>query len=284
MSVELHCHTTFSDGSLSVRETLILAKEKGVTHLAITDHDTTGGIETALELGSSLGIEIIPGIEISAYDFRREKRAHILGYFVQPEHEALKKLCEPLIARRQEASHKMVEILSDAGYKITWEQVLPYAGDTGVFKQHIMHALVTAGYSNSIFSNLAQTLFSRGEGSHPRGVAYVPLKYIDVIEAIQAVRSAGGVPILAHPGQYDNLPAVPEWVNAGLKGLEVKHPAHDAETEQRVNRLAQDFKLIATGGSDFHGLYSEHSFSLGEKNPWIKSVQALEEKVPNQSC
>ncbi len=280
MSVELHCHTTFSDGSLSVRETLALAKKKGVTHLAITDHDTTGGIETAVELGHSLEIEIIPGIEISAYDFKRRKRAHILGYYVQPEHEALKKLCSPLIARRQEASRKMVEILSDTGYKITWEQVLHYAGEGGVFKQHIMHALVAAGYSSNIFSNLAQTLFSRGEQGQPRGIAYIPITYIDAIEAIQAIRSAGGVPVLAHPGQYDNLPAVPEWVNTGLEGLEVQHPAHDTETEQQVASLAQSFKLVTTSGSDFHGLYGEHSFSLGEKNPSIESVQALKKKVP----
>jgi len=195
MNVELHCHTTFSDGSLSVGETLILAREKGITHLAITDHDTTGGIKPALGLASSLGIKIIPGIEISAYDFKRKKRAHILGYYIQ----------------------------------------------------HIMHALVTAGYSNSIFSNLAQTLFSRGEQGQPRGIAYIPIKYIEVIEAIQAVRNAGGVPILAHPGQYDNLAAVPEWVNAGLAGLEVKHPAHDAKTERQVARLAQCFHLLTTG-------------------------------------
>ena len=281
--VDLHCHTTFSDGSLSVKETLSLARGKGVTHLAITDHDTTRGVKKAVELGHALEIEIIPGIEISAYDFKRKRRAHILGYYIQPEHKALKKLCDPLIARRQQASRKMIEILSGAGYKITWERVLQYAGNSGVFKQHIMHALVAAGYSNNIFSNLAQNLFSRGEQGQPRGIAYIPIAYIDAIEAIKTIRSAGGVPVLAHPGQYDNLPAVPEWISVGLEGLEVKHPAHDAKTERKIAKLAQDFELVMTGGSDFHGLYGEHSFSLGDKNPGIESVRTLKEKAVHQN-
>ncbi len=278
MSVDLHCHTNVSDCSMSINQVIELARGKGVTHLAVTDHDTTEGLKTAMRIGSHLGVEIISGIEISAYDFKRKVRAHVLGYYVQPEHKAIRELCSPLIARRHAASRKMVEILAAKGYEITWEQVTRYAGTTGVFKQHIMHALMEAGYCDSIYGDLYKTLFSRGEQGQPRGIAYIPLEYVDVVSAIRAIRAAGGVPVLAHPGQFDNFEAVPEWVEAGLEGIEVRHPYHDEQAEERAIKLAREFNLIITGGSDFHGVYGDHPYTPGSKSPGLESVYALKER------
>lgn len=162
MIVDLHCHTNISDNSLTIEDVISKAKESGITHLGITDHDTTVGLRETQRIGQRVGVEIIPGIEISAYDFKHNTRAHILGYYLEPEHPAIEQLCGPLREARHNASFKMVEKLIEAGYSISWEQVQKYAGATGVYKQHIMHALIDQGYCNKIYSPLYTELFSRG--------------------------------------------------------------------------------------------------------------------------
>ncbi|ATW26644.1 PHP domain-containing protein [Candidatus Formimonas warabiya] len=261
--IDLHVHTKVSDNSLSTGEVILQAREKGITHIAITDHDTTKGIGEAMELGKQMGVGIIPGIEISAYDFLRHKRAHILGYYVEPGHPSLERLCIPLTQSRNQASYQMVGKVMAAGYAITWEGVLKYGGGTGVYKQHIMHALLDQGYCDSIYGDLYKKLFGRGDNGEPRGIAYVPLVYIDARAAIRAVREAGGIPVLAHPGQFANFDAVDEWVTLGLGGIEVFHPSHYAHDCMRARDYAGRHHLIITGGSDFHGAYSEMPLELG---------------------
>lgn len=277
--VDLHCHTKISDNSYTTEEVIELAKQAGVTHLAITNHDTTTGLREAVQLGEQYGVEIIPGIEISAYDFKRGRRAHILGFYVEPDHPAVESLCGPLRIARHEACRTMVSRIQDAGYAIDWEQVEAYAqGGTGVYKQHIMHALIDAGYTDAIYSPLYKKLFARGGNGQQPGVAYVPLTYVDAADAIRTILAAGGIPVLAHPGQMDNYDAVPEWAEAGLQGIEVKHPDHSAMDEARARALAHEFGLIMTGGSDFHGFYGDKAHPLGSQNPGIESVEALKAK------
>jgi len=278
MIVDLHCHTDASDNSMTILQVLRLAKDKSVSHLAITDHDTTAGLAEALKLGAELNIEIIPGIEISTYDEDRKIRAHILGYYIQPEHPAIKELCSPLSARRHEACRRMVNILMEKGYNITWEKVKRISGSGGVYKQHIMHALVEEGYCSEIYSPLYKKLFYRGDEKTSPGSAFVPIEYVLPEDAIKAIRAASGVPVLAHPAQFENFDAVPQWVAAGLEGIEVKHPKHGEQEEKRAMELAAEFNLVTTGGADFHGFYSNHPYQPGSKNPGIKSVYALWER------
>ncbi|KLU66631.1 hypothetical protein DEAC_c12970 [Desulfosporosinus acididurans] len=261
--IDLHVHTKISDNSLSIDEVIRQAKEKGITHLAITDHDTTKGLNDALCLGADLGVTIVPGIEISAYDYERNKRAHILGLYIEPGHSSLDRLCTPLIESRKQASYDMFLKILAAGYEITWEDVLKYAGGTGVYKQHLMHALLDKGYCEAIYDDLYKKLFHRGSSTHPQGEAFVPLEYVDVREAIQAVREAGGIPILAHPGQLDNFDAIDEWAEEGLGGIEVFHPSHNDTDRRQSLHYAQKHNLVITGGSDFHGFYSEKPVELG---------------------
>lgn len=280
MTIDLHCHTNISDNSFSIEEVLHIAKRNHVDHLAITDHDTTVGLRRAINLGKSRGVEIIPGIEISAYDFLRDRRAHILGLYVHPDHPALEKLCQPLRDARQNASRQMVEKLVKAGYEIEWEEVsrLAEAG-TGVFKQHIMHVLIKKGYTNSIYGDLYKKLFSRGE---PKGTAFVPLRYLEATNAIQAIRAAGGVPVLAHPGQFDNFPAIAEWVRAGLEGIEVRHPLNNRQAEQKALDLADRYHLVRTGGSDFHGFYTDTGSLPGLKTTepsWFEALKIRRDLV-----
>ena len=266
MKTDLHCHTKVSDNSFTTEEVIIMAKKNGVTHLAITDHDTTIGLEEAMELGKKHEVEIIPGIEISAFDYYRNRRAHILGLYVTPGSNAIKQLCQPLIKARHLASYEMTKKINEAGYDISWEEVQEYAvGGTGVYKQHIMHALLRRGYTERIYGELYKKLFSRGSETEEPGVAYVPIQYIDAVEAIKAIRAEGGIPVLAHPGQFNNYDAVAEWVEVGLEGIEVKHPLHSKEDERKAARLAELFHLVQTGGSDFHGFYGEAETILGSK-------------------
>lgn len=137
--VDLHCHSKVSDNSFTTEEVIGQAKEAGVTRLAITNHDTTMGLQEASSLGERYGVEIIPGIEISAFDIKRGRRAHFLGFSVEPAHPAIEELCAPLRAARHEACWTMVEHIQEAGYNVDWEQLQAYAaGGTGVYKQHIM--------------------------------------------------------------------------------------------------------------------------------------------------
>jgi predicted metal-dependent phosphoesterase TrpH len=278
--IDLHCHTSISDGSLSLPEIIKEANDRGISFLAITDHDTTKGVVEASRIGKELGISVIAGIEISAYDFKRNRRAHILGYHILPDHPAIEKLCRPLIEGRQQNSSKMVEILRHKGYQITWEQVLDYTEEegTGVYKQHIMHALMDSGYCEEIEGELYQELFSRGEKGRQPGIAHIPMHYVDVIDAIHTVVKAGGVPVLAHPGQFDNYDAIPQWVEEGLMGIEKIHPAHQERDDRLIDELALKYRLICTGGSDFHGLYGNpaHYLGLGYEQIQVNVINELE--------
>lgn len=276
MKVELHCHTNISDCPLSCEEVLSLAIGEGVGHIAITNHDTTKGLAEAVEKGKRLGIEVIPGIEVSGFDFRRGRRVHILGYFIAPGHEAITNLCQPVVEKRHALSYEMVQRLIMSGYKIKWERCLELSeGGTGVYKQHIMHALMEAGYTDRIYGDLYRKLFNRGQNGGEPGIAFIPMEYVEAKEAIRAVREAGGVPVLAHPGQYGNFEYVPELVEAGLQGIEVWHPLHSKEHEEQARKLALDYDLVMTGGSDFHGEYGEKPVLLGSRNPGMGCLNAL---------
>ncbi|ALC83852.1 MULTISPECIES: PHP domain-containing protein [Bacillus] len=262
--IDLHCHTKVSDCSYTNEEVIAMAKQRGVTNLAITNHDTTDGLKDAIRIGKQAGVNIIPGIEISAFDTKRGRRAHLLGLYITPGHPSIKELCQPLVEKRHLVSKMMVERIIAAGYDITWEQVKALAeGGTGVYKQHIMHALLEKGYTKTIYGALYKELFRRGSDTEGAGIAFIPIDYIPAEEAIRAIQEAEGIPILAHPGQFDNFEAAEEWVGIGLKGIEVKHPLHDANHRAKAIDLAQRFDLIQTGGSDFHGFYSDTDSTIG---------------------
>lgn len=282
--IDLHCHTNISDCSLSIEEVIMMAKQRGVEFLAITDHDTTIGLLQAIEIGKEIGVNIIPGIEISAFDYERNRRAHILGLYVTPGHSALHQLCQPLVEKRHLASKVMVERIIAAGYDITWELVQSYAeAGTGVYKQHIMHALIDKGYTDRIYSLLYKELFSKGNKTTKPGLAFVPIEYVSARDAIIAIREAGGVPVLAHPGQFDNFDAVEEWVEIGLEGIEVSHPLHKMKDEQKAKELAETYQLIQTGGSDFHGFYSDTQSTIGSYSTNQAEFQKLLECKTNRS-
>ncbi|HEX3203912.1 MAG TPA: PHP domain-containing protein [Nitrospiraceae bacterium] len=247
--LDLHLHTTFSDGSLPPADVVRLAQNAHVSALAITDHDTVDGIPEALTAGLERGIEIVPGIEISSR--WRGIEVHILGYFIDWTDAALLGRLVGYRDSRHTRNPLIVEKLNELGIAITYEEVRALAGPASVGRPHIARVLMNKKYVTS-----AKEAFDRylAEGA----AAYVPRDLPDPAEAIGVIRAAGGVPVLAHPSWLDRsegiVPLCKELKIAGLAGIEVHYSTHRPEQTSHYLNLAKQLDLLVTGGSDFHGV------------------------------
>jgi predicted metal-dependent phosphoesterase TrpH len=264
--VDLHIHTTASDGVLSPAQVVQVAIGKGLEAIAITDHDTTDGIDQAVAAAGSEQLEVIPGIELSAEDGPRE--VHILGYYIDHRDHALQERLAVLRRARRERAWKMVEKLDTMGVPLSWERVLEIAGETSAFgRPHIAQALLERGYVGSV-----NEAFDRYIGL--RGPAYVSRYKLTPAEAVKMIVDAQGLPVLAHPrGQED---VVPRLAALGLVGLECYYPSYSEEERALLARLAHQHNLVATGGSDFHGYNGGNAaVSLGEMPVPLESLERL---------
>ena len=247
--IDLHLHTAFSDGSLSPTEAVTLGHTAGLTALAVTDHDTIEGLSEALATGTRLGIEVIPGIEISARFEGRE--AHILGYFIDWNDTTFLERLEQQRASRHHRNPLVVEKLNQLGVELSYEEVIATAGSDSVGRPHIAQALLHKGHVRSI-----QEAFDRylKDG----GSAYVPRVLPDAREVIRWIREAGGVPVLAHPQwvKPQHLPLLTvcrSLKDAGLVGIEVFYSTHTKRQISEFLEISRTLDLLITGGSDFHG-------------------------------
>ena len=258
MAADLHCHTKMSDGTVSIEELVMLAKKRGLSAIAVTDHDTFAGAGRAVIYGKRKGIEVIPGAEFSTTDGKTGRKAHILCYCC-PHPDRLLGLCHQIAETRKRATLIMLQKVLRL-YQIPVEMITHRAqGSTNIFKQHIMHALMDAGYADSIFGELYDRLFAPGEG-----IAYVPVKYPETRDVIQQIHEAGGLAVLAHPAEYDSYDLLLELAASHtLDGIEVAHPRGVPDDEKCFTALAKQYGLIMTGGSDFHGMYSQQMNPLG---------------------
>lgn len=257
---DLHCHTRISDGSMSPEDLVGYAKRLGLGTIAVTDHDCMCGVDEAARRGKELGVRVIPGMEVSAYDFKRAKKVHLLCY-LPVKKEALLSYCAHTLALRHAASLKIIDILSER-YPIDAETVRKYQSGSGtIYKQHIMTALMDMGYTMSAFGKLYNELFST-----KTGWALVKSSYPDALEAMEMIRDSGGIGVLAHPGLYGNFELIGELCEKGLAGIEVYHTSHSAEDESRALGEARSRGLLVTGGSDFHGFYMSGPCTLAEQN------------------
>lgn len=248
--IDLHLHTTHSDGSLQPSEVLALAKKANVTALAITDHDITSGISEAKAAAQHLGIEVIPGVEVSSYDGRSE--LHILGYYVECDDSLFMSRLASLRASRHRRNPLIIERLREAGLDVTYDEVRALAGTESVGRPHIAQLLMRKKYVSS-----AKEAFDRylAEGK----AAYVPRELPRPEEAIRWIREARGVAVLAHPtwvkdtgdGLRSCITALKE---AGLGGVEVHYSTHSKSQTASYLELTQRLGLLVTGGSDFHGI------------------------------
>lgn len=248
--IDLHTHTTASDGSMTPEELVRHALDKGLAAVAVTDHDTVGGVSRALAEGGRLGIEVIAGVEISV-DFSTEM--HLLGYFPNGYSESILKILEDLRERRELRNHKIVSKLEELGFDIIMEEVNSIAEGGIVGRPHIARVLMEKGYVGSM-----KEAFERYLGvSRP---AYFKKEKLLPKEGIAEIIGAGGIPVLAHPIfiglTYDRLDQlVGELAGYGLMGIEVFYSWHTEEQTSELLKTAGKYGLALTGGSDFHGSF-----------------------------
>lgn len=246
--IELHTHTTYSDGLLTPQELVARAAKAGVKALAITDHDTLHGWSEAIACAKSYELEIIPGVELSTVYNGRS--LHILGYY--PQQELLEVPLSERLAGRKRRAEQMIEKLAAMGYPLS----LASTNDNmALCRPHIANAMVKAGYVNS-----TREAFDRFIGETKP--AYIHYEKFSAQDGINLIRQCGGVPVWAHPylfagGKVEVV--LPELVEAGLMGLEVYHPYHGNNQVNRLLELCNHYNLLITGGTDYHGFDSEDS-------------------------
>ncbi|MCS7179395.1 MAG: PHP domain-containing protein [Anaerolineae bacterium] len=251
--VDLHVHTTASDGSLTPTEVVRLALAQGLRAIALTDHDSVAGVAEAQAAARGTDLEVIPGVEISSDwpvgDF------HILGLYIEPRNGPLGERLAAMRAARVGRARKMLERLTALGMPLEWEEVLPSVNGCAIGRLHIARAMLRRGYIRSL-----QEAFQY-IGRY--GPAYVPRLRITPVEAIGLIRQAGGVAVLAHPTASGVAEHIPTLASLGLQGIEVFYPEHSFENIKALLRLARQYRLLVTGGSDFHGFEPGMGAPLG---------------------
>ena len=247
--IDLHTHTNHSDGTFTPLELVGLASQRGLEVVAITDHDTTDGIEEATGAGREFGVDVVPGVEFSAE--HQGTSVHVLCYWMDREDEGLQAELVRLRSERFLRGEVMVEKLRSLGYPVSFERVREIAGNGNIVRPHVAQALVEAGVVAD-----EEEAFDRLIGDD--GPAYVPKHALEPLEALELVRRAGGACVLAHPGMWSAEAPVPEdlieaMAEAGMAGLEADHSDHTPEQREHYRDLAKRLGLVVTGGSDCHG-------------------------------
>lgn len=258
MAADLHCHTKLSDGSIGIEDLIVIAQKSGIDTIAITDHDCLAGTVRGQVIGKRYGVNIIPGVELSAFDSEVGKKVHILCYLAEKP-DRLEGLCKRTAVARKRAGQIMMLKVA-ARFPISNDFIISHAsGSTNLFKQHIMHSLMDAGYTSEIYGDLFNALFDPSSETN----LLAPVKYPEVSEVIEEIHNAGGIAILAHPNHYDNTPELDKYVELGLDGVEVWCPTANDEQIEELSKYCKKNKLLMTGGSDFHGIYGRKTVTLG---------------------
>lgn len=268
MKVDLHIHTTASDGTSTPQQVVQLAAQRKLRAIAITDHDTVGGILEAKAEGHRLGIEVIPGVEINT-DYNHQE-IHILGYFIRYKDRDLQTRLENLQKARLIRIRKMVDRLPGLGLPIELKRVLELAGEGSVGRPHIGMAMTEKGYVASVAEAFQRYL---GLGRP----AFVPRYALTPAEAVRIIRKAGGIAVWAHPGLAQRDCLMAELVEAGLRGLEVYYPEHTPDMVRHYLALAQKYQLVVTGGSDYHGSGTGYRAELGDVTVAYEAVDQLKQ-------
>jgi predicted metal-dependent phosphoesterase TrpH len=248
--IDLHAHTTFSDGTFTPAELVELALERGLTTLAVTDHDSTEGLSEAFQAADETGLEIVPGTELSTvWD---GQGVHVLAYWPDLEHREFQAELRRLRDDRFTRGERMVERLRELGHPVTFERVREIAGGGNIGRPHVARALVEAGVIGETDDAFTRELIGSG------GRAYVEKHALEPLVALELIKRAGAVAVIAHPGLWreglgvsDEL--IEELAASGLDGIEAAHTDHTPEMESRYRDMARRLGLVATGSSDCHG-------------------------------
>lgn len=268
-SADLHIHTTASDGRLTPEEVVQLAADQGISTIAITDHDTYTGYFPARKAGDELGVRVIPGVEITA-DYK-DRECHILAYAFDVGHVGFKRKLLEQKKIRIERSRKMIQNLQKMGFDLDFDDVLGEAGSANIGRVHIAKVVQKKGYASSI-----QEVFDRYLGNEKP--AYYKSLYTPAEDIISLINEAGGVAILAHPGLLYIWEDLQFFLNAGIDGIEYIHPTHSFDLQKKYRLWAENFNLLLSGGSDFHGKKRDY-YHFGTVTITDKLADAIIEKA-----
>jgi predicted metal-dependent phosphoesterase TrpH len=271
---DLHLHSNISDGEDSPARLVELTAEAGVSTMALVDHDILDGIAEARSSADALGIELIPGIELSVG--HEGKKIHMLVYFLEPGTGPLQDHLEWLRAGRTQRNTKIAKRLGELGYEITMDDVLRHAAGASVGRPHIADALIEKGYFDQR-DDVFRGLLSDG------GDAYIERERFDAVRAIELARASGGVPVIAHPltigwSTDEADEAFAFLASEGLGGIEAHHPMHTPQMREHLEAVAGRLGIAATGGSDYHGATKKrYRIGVGEGDLRVpgSSVEAL---------
>ncbi len=248
--IDLHAHTSRSDGTFTPAELVRLALDRDLDVVAVTDHDTTEGLDEALEAAGGTTLEVVPGVEFSA--IYEGSSIHVLCYWMDRDDRALQEELQRLRDDRFRRGERMVEKLQALGYPVSFDRVREISGGRNIVRPHVAQALVEAGVVATEEDAFTEALIADG------GRADVPKHALHPLDALELIRAAGGVCVLAHPGMWASQQSVPNGLieamaERGMAGLEADHPDHTPEQRAYYRRLAGDLGLVATGASDCHG-------------------------------
>ena len=267
--IDLHMHTYFSDGQHSPEELIVKVKEAEIDIVSITDHDTVDGIPEAVEAGRKYGVEVIPGLEISS-DIR-DREVHILAYFFDPGNKELEQYLKFFRAERIKRAIRIIEKLAALGLSIDIDDVMSIARNSAVGRPHIAKALVYKGLVSNYFEAFSKYI---GNGCP----AYEGKVHVSPRSAFKIISDAGGLSFIAHPG---NLPdgIMVELIEAGLDGIEVVHPSHLPHQVKHYRGVVNEFFLLESGGSDFHGGERNDYSNLGKYTVSYSKIEAMRKQI-----
>ena len=266
---DLHMHTYFSDGYNSPEMLIEKAHSRGIKTLSITDHDSTNGISEASRFASKYDIEVIPGVEIST-DIR-DSEVHILGYFIDPKNEDLEHYLGFFREERYKRAIRMVKKLNILGLDISIEDVMVFAKNSAIGRPHIAQALLAKGQVKSFFE-----AFYKFIGNH--APAYERKVHLSPQSAFKIISDAGGLSFIAHPGNMPEI-LIKELIDAGVDGIEVIHPSHSHEQVRFYRGIVNEYFLLESGGSDFHGGKREDDENLGKYYTSSKVVETMRTRL-----
>ena len=274
--IDLHVHTTASDGTETPREVVQLAAAKGLRAIAITDHDTVLGCREAMDEGAKLGIEVVPGIEFGT---KYGIAVHMLGYYMDLDSPVLSAMTRSIVEDRDTRNEKTVKLMQENGIDVTYAQLKERFGEV-IGRPHFAHILMENGLAQSV-----PDAFDRLLG---KGMKYHQYRHtLEIHEVIECIVNSGGVAVLAHPFQYKKNDAelrelIEHCISFGLKGMECRYSGYNAEQIAYLEALAEEYGLIKTGGSDFHGENKPHiQIGSGIKDTldvpysWLETLKAV---------
>jgi len=266
---DLHIHTKYSDGSFTPEETVQTAKKQGLACISITDHDSVSGLDEAIATGEALDVEIVPGVEVSAE--YNDKEMHILGYCIDRKDDGLLQFLSKIRQDRRGRLFKMVEALNDHGLSMDAEDILNYTGDVSISRLHIAQYMESKGLVSS-WREAFKKYIGDTQPCYISSFRYTPKQVID------AIKNAGGVAVIAHPG-FDKLEnVISELIADGIDGIEVYHTEHSVSVSRKYEEYAKENNLLITGGSDCHGML-KGKLLMGSVSVPYACVEALKKRV-----